>query len=238
MGDSQIKKSILCTICARSGSKGMPAKNVTVLQGKPLIVHTIEAAKSSGLFDEIVVSSDGDDILEIAKKNGADVFFKRDSALAGDKIGKLDVIRDAFVKSEVQFNKKYDYLIDLDVTSPLRKPEDIVNAFEKLVHYDYDNLITGSPSRRSPYFNLVELNKDGYVELSKNSEVLRRQDSPNTFDMNASIYIWKRKAILEHSKLFVQKTGLYEMPFERSLDIDCEVDFKLVEFMMKEGLNA
>lgn len=228
--------NILCTICARGGSKGVKNKNIKELKGKPLIAYTIEQAKASGLFEHIVVSTDSDDIANVAKEYGAEVFFKRNEEMASDTAGKLDVIKDAFEKSEKYYNKKFDYLIDLDATAPLRIVEDIINSFKQFKENDNDNLITAMPSRRSPYFNLVEQDKDGKVYLSKklDSSVVRRQDAPKSYDMNASIYIWKRDIILNKNSLFLEKTGLYVMPEERSIDIDNELDFKFVEFLMKE----
>lgn len=232
--------NILCTICARGGSKGVKNKNIKELNGKPLIAYTIEQAKASGLFEYIVISTDSDDIANIAKQYGAEVFFKRSYEMASDTAGKLDVIKDAFKRSEEHYNKTFDYLIDLDATAPLRIVEDIINSFKQFKENDNDNLITAMPSRRSPYFNLVEQDKDGKVYLSKklDSTVIRRQDAPKSYDMNASIYIWKRDIILNENSIFLEKTGLYVMPEERSIDIDNELDFKFVEFFMKERENA
>ncbi|MCG3663353.1 acylneuraminate cytidylyltransferase family protein [Aliarcobacter butzleri] len=232
--------NILCTICARGGSKGVKNKNIKELNGKPLIAYTIEQAKASGLFEYIVISTDSDDIANIAKQYGAEVFFKRSFEMASDTAGKLDVIKDAFKRSEEHYNKTFDYLIDLDATAPLRIVEDIINSFKQFKENDNDNLITAMPSRRSPYFNLVEQDKDGKVYLSKklDSAVIRRQDAPKSYDMNASIYIWKRDIILNENSIFLEKTGLYVMPEERSIDIDNELDFKFVEFFMKERENA
>ncbi|WP_157351576.1 acylneuraminate cytidylyltransferase family protein [Aliarcobacter butzleri] len=232
--------NILCTICARGGSKGVKNKNIKELNGKPLIAYTIEQAKASGLFEYIVISTDSDDIVNIAKQYGAEVFFKRSSEMASDTAGKLDVIKDAFKRSEEYYNRTFDYLIDLDATAPLRIVEDIINSFKQFKENDNDNLITAMPSRRSPYFNLVEQDKDGKVYLSKklDSAVIRRQDAPKSYDMNASIYIWKRDIILNENSIFLEKTGLYVMPEERSIDIDNELDFKFVEFLMKERENA
>ncbi|MFW2352984.1 cytidylyltransferase domain-containing protein [Aliarcobacter butzleri] len=228
--------NVLCTICARGGSKGVKNKNIKELNGKPLIAYTIEQAKASGLFEHIVVSTDSDDIANVAKEYGAEVFFRRSEEMASDTAGKLDVIKDAFEKSEKYYNKTFDYLIDLDATAPLRIVEDIINSFKQFKEDDNDNLITAMPSRRSPYFNLVEQDKDGKVYLSKKlgDTVVRRQDAPKSYDMNASIYIWKRDIILNKNSLFLEKTGLYVMPEERSIDIDNELDFKFVEFLMKE----
>ncbi|MCG3683489.1 cytidylyltransferase domain-containing protein [Aliarcobacter butzleri] len=228
--------NVLCTICARGGSKGVKNKNIKELNGKPLIAYTIEQAKASGLFEHIVISTDSDDIANIAKQHGAEVFFKRSSEIASDTAGKLDVIKDAFKRSEEHYNKTFDYLIDLDATAPLRIVEDIINSFKQFKQNDNDNLITAMPSRRSPYFNLVEQDKDGKVYLSKklDNSIVRRQDAPKSYDMNASIYIWKRDIILNENSIFLEKTGLYVMPEERSIDIDNELDFKFVEFLMKE----
>jgi len=232
--------NILCTICARGGSKGIKNKNIRELCGKPLISYTIEQAKNSNLFDHIVISTDSDDIAAIAKKYGGEVFFKRSVEMASDTAGKLDVIRDAFIRSEEYYNRVFDYLIDLDATSPLRNVADITNSFNQFKKDNNDNLITAMPSRRSPYFNIVEQSEDGKVYLSKklDNAIVRRQDAPKTYDMNASIYIWKREAILNENTLFLENTGLYVMPEERSIDIDSELDFKFVEFLMKEKRNA
>jgi len=228
--------NILCTICARGGSKGVKNKNIKELRGKPLIAYTIEQAKASGLFEHIVISTDSDDIANVAKQYGAEVFFKRSAEMASDTAGKLDVIRDAFVRSEAHYNKQFDYQIDLDATAPLRSVDDINNSFKQFIKDNNDNLITATPSRRSPYFNLVEQAKDGKVYLSKklDSAVVRRQDAPKSYDMNASIYIWKREIILNESSLFLENTGLYVMPKERSIDIDDELDFEFVEFLMRK----
>lgn len=227
---------VLCTICARGGSKGVKNKNIKELCGKPLIAYTIEQAKASKLFEHIVISTDSDAIASVVKEYGADVFFKRSAEMASDTAGKLDVIRDAFVRSEAHYKETFDYLIDLDATAPLRSVEDIINSFNQLLKNGNDNLITAMPSRRSPYFNLVEVDSNGKVALSKklDSTVLRRQDTPKSYDMNASIYIWKRDAILNENSIFLEKTGLYVMPEERSIDIDNELDFEFVEFLMRK----
>ena len=227
---------VLCTICARGGSKGVKNKNIKPINSKPLIAYTIEQAKESDLFEHIVISTDSDDIAAIAKEYGAEVFFKRSAEMASDTAGKLDVIRDAFQRSEKYYNETFDYLIDLDATAPLRSVEDITQSFEQFLKNNNDNLVTAMPSRRSPYFNLVEVDNKGKVYLSKtlNDSVVRRQDAPKSYDMNASIYIWKRDIILNSNTLFLEKTGLYVMPEERSIDIDNELDYKFVEFLMKE----
>ncbi|SFV50830.1 Legionaminic acid cytidylyltransferase [hydrothermal vent metagenome] len=220
------KYKVLCTICARGGSKGVKNKNIKEINSKPLIAYTVEQATDSKLFEHI----------DVAKAYGCESFFKRDDTLSSDTAGKLDVIKDAFVRSEEFYNTKFDYLIDLDATAPLRETQDILNSFSQFLADDNENLISAMPSRRSPYFNLVEVSKDKKVSLSKalDTSIKRRQDAPKSYDMNASIYIWKREVILNETSLFLDTTGLYIMPEERSIDIDTELDYKFVEFLMKE----
>jgi len=227
---------VLCTICARGGSKGVKNKNIRDMLGKPLIAYTIEQALNSGLFEHVVISTDSSEIADTAKKHGGEVFFKRDDVLANDTAGKLDVIRDAFVKSEEHYGETYDYLIDLDATSPLRDTEDIKRSFAQFLTDGNHNLITAMPARRNPYFNLIEKDKNGQVALSKklDSTVARRQDAPACFDMNASIYVWRRDTILNQNNIFLENTGLYVMPEERSIDIDSELDFEIVEMLMRK----
>jgi N-acylneuraminate cytidylyltransferase/CMP-N,N'-diacetyllegionaminic acid synthase len=224
----------ICTICARGGSKGVKSKNTKQLQGKPLIVHTIIQAKKSQLFDVIAVSSDSDEILHLAREYGAEVLVKRPKELATDKAAKLPVIQHCLLSAEEQTGKEFDVVVDMDATSPLRLVEDIrlsVNMFEQ--DETAHNLITGAPARKSPYFNLVEVDNEGNTKLSKNlkNAVVRRQDAPKCFDMNASIYIWRRETLLGSSSVFLPKTILYEMPEERSVDIDSELDFEFVSFL-------
>lgn len=232
-------KSVLCTICARKGSKGVKNKNIRDLLGKPLIAYTIEQAVVADIFEHVVVSTDSDEIAEISVKFGAEVFFKRPEELSGDSVAKIPVIRHALLESEKHFNRRFDTVIDLDATSPLRSVEDIKNAFRQFTSDENDILITAMPSRRSPYFNLVEIDDRGGVSLAKklSRPVHRRQDAPKCFDMNASIYIWKREALLTRDSLFSDKTGLYIMPEDRSIDIDSEIDFEFVKLLMGKRMD-
>ena len=225
----------LCTICARGGSKGVKNKNIRLLAGKPLIAHTLEQARQCGLFERIAVSSDSEAILKTASEWGADELVVRPPEMARDTSAKIPAIRHCVETVEKRTGTCFDIVVDLDATSPLRIPEDIFNAVALLESKGISNVITGAPARRSPYFNLVELGTDGVARLSKppSSSVVRRQDSPPCFDMNASIYVWQRAALFENPGVFAQDTGLYVMPEDRSLDIDTELDFDIVEFLMK-----
>ena len=227
----------LCTICARGGSKGVKGKNLRLLQRKPLLAHSIAQARESGLFDLVAVGSDSDDILAAAIAWGADHAIKRPAELATDQAAKIPAIRHCVLEVERLHGTHFDTLIDLDATSPLRSVDDIRSAVIQLETSGGANLITAMPSRRSPYFNLVEQDAEGRVTLSKPlpNAVVRRQDAPKTYDMNASIYVWQRQALFDHDTVFIATTQLYVMPEERSIDIDSELDFEFVEFLMSRA---
>lgn len=224
----------ICTICARGGSQGVPRKNIRVIGGKPLIAHSITSAIESGLFDVVAVDSDSQEILNVAKEHGADVTLKRPDHLATSTAGKLEVIARAVIETEKITDKQYSTLVDLDATSPLRLVSDIAEAVALVEDGDASNVISVAPAHRSPYFNLVESDKDGFVHLSKESTVVRRQDSPDCFDMNASIYVWARNPFLENPYLFADRTRAHVMPRSRSFDIDEELDFRIVSMLMDE----
>ncbi|MER2007816.1 MAG: acylneuraminate cytidylyltransferase family protein [Psychrobacillus sp.] len=230
----------ICTICARGGSKGVKNKNLQLLLGKPLIAHSILQAKYSGIFDLIAVSSDSYEILQISKEYGADILVDRPSELATDTAAKLPVIQHCVKEAETVSGLVFDIITDIDATSPLRNIEDLKNAMLLIEEQlDAENLISGTSSRRSPYFNLVEENNQGYVELSKKLPYgfVRRQDVPRSFDMNASIYIWRRESLFGSKSVLLNKTILYEMPEERSIDIDSHLDFEFVSFLAEKRGN-
>ena len=226
----------ICTICARGGSKGVKNKNIRDLAEKPLIAYTLEQARASGLFDVIAVSSDSPEILEVGRRRGADLLVERPAELATDNADKITAIRHCVEEAERVTGGCFDVVVDLDATSPLRLVEDIRGAVDMLQSEKVSNVITAAPARRSPYFNLVELGENGVVRLSKPLEkpIVRRQDSPRCFDMNASIYVWQRAALFDYPTVFNADTRLFVMPEERSTDIDNELDFEIVEFLMKK----
>ncbi len=226
----------LCTICARGGSKGVKNKNLKMINSIPLITYTIGQAKKSGLFDTIAVSSDSSEILAVAAKEGVKILIPRPEELSTDTAAKLPVIVHAAREAEAATQIQYTTFVDLDCTSPLRTVDDIIGAVKLLESENASNVITGSPARRSPYFNLVEQFADGTIGVSKklDTPLVRRQDSPKCYDMNASIYVWNRKTLFESPTLFQPGTKLFEMPEERSLDIDSDLDFEIVSFLISK----
>lgn len=229
----------ICSICARGGSKGVKNKNILTLAGRPLIAHSIDQARRSGLFDAIAVSSDSEAILETARQYGVDFLIERPTELATDTAAKLPVIRHCATSAEQRLGRQADIFVDLDATSPLRSVDDIKDVVALVEAGGVGNVITGTPSRRSPYFNMVELSDTGAPRLAKSlpSSVHRRQDAPACFDMNASIYAWTRDALFVDGPLMNDHTRLFVMPEERSLDIDSAMDFEIVEMLMTRHLH-
>ena len=225
---------ILCTICARGKSKGLKNKNIKKINGLPLISHTINHAQKSKIFDEIVVSSDSKKILTIAKSLGARP-LKRPNSLSSDNAGKLDAIKHALKSIEKIDGEKYDIIIDLDVTSPLRKISDIKNALNLFREKKASLVMSATVSRKNPYFNQVYQRRNSVklVKIDK-SNYKRRQDAPIIYDLNASIYVYKRNILIKSNTIFVNKSFLYLMPQNRSFDIDSKSDFDYVNFLMKK----
>ena len=229
----------ICTICARGGSKGVPVKNIAPILGRPLIAHTIVQAQESALFDAIAVSSDSPQILKVAEEYGVELLIHRPDELASDVSDKLSAIAHCVAEVQRRTGVDYDTYVDMDATSPLRLIKDIKGAVSLFEAGGCSNVITGAPSRRSPYFNLVEENEAGFVELSKPlPEMLhRRQDSPSCYDMNASIYVWGQGSFWPKPKVFYPDTKLFVMPDDRSLDIDNPLDLEIVSFLMARRMG-
>lgn len=223
----------IITICARGGSAGVPGKNIRKLCGKPLIGWTIEQAFASGVADEVFVSTDSEDIAEVARSFGAHVPFLRPAELATSTAGKIPVIQHLVDWVETHKGPVHA-ILDLDPTSPLRDVADIQTCFDML-DADTDVVITGYEADKNPYFNMVELKPNGFYErvCLPGNEVLGRQSAPKVFAMNASIYVWHRLS-LSSSLWASPRIRLHVMPRESSIDIDHPIDFDLVELLMKK----
>lgn len=221
----------IVTICARGGSQGVPGKNIRLLCGKPLIGWTIEQAFASGVGERVFVSTDSEEIAEIARSFGAEVPWLRPAALATATAGKLPVILHLVEWVEANVGS-VSRVIDLDPTSPLRDVADIL-ACDALIETGADLVITGYESDKNPYFNMVERKADGSWNrvCLPATEVLGRQGAPRVYAMNASIYAWRR-ASLGDSLWKPGRIELHPMPRERSIDIDAPIDFELVELLM------
>lgn len=221
----------ICTICARGGSVGVPRKNVRVLNGKPLIGWTIEQAQACPSIGDVFVSTDDPEIARIAVDFGATVPFQRPDHLASSEAGKLPVITH-LVEHLESTGLVMDRIVDLDPTSPLRRLEDIEGAIA-LLDESTDVVITGYRSDKNPYFNMVEQKADGRFGLVVSSDAVARQAAPPVYAMNGSVYVWHRRTL--GKGLWAGNTQLYEMPHDRSVDIDSELDFRVVQLLMAES---
>ena len=230
---------LLCTICMRGGSKGVKNKHLKKINGKPLLWYTINQALESKLFYKNCISTDSTSIAKSSMEAGADKVFIRNKKMALDYTPKLPVIRSAFKQAEKLYKVKFDTLIDLDATSPLRTIKDIKDSYKLFVKNKSINLISVCMSKKNPYYNIVEYKKNK-LSISKLNKKIpdSRQQNPITYDMNASIYIWNRDTILKYDDLFFKKTSIFLMPEERSIDIDSKLDFKIVKFLMENNKDV
>lgn len=232
--------NILLTICARGGSKGVKKKNIRKLMGKPLINYTIQQAIKWGRATKIVVSTDSEEIADIVKKSDIDVPFIRPRNLAEDTTPKIPVIRHALMECEKKYKCVFPIVVDLDVTSPIRSIKDIEKCYQLFVEKKPYTLFSAVNARKSPYFSMVELDQNGWASLSKQSgkEVYRRQDAPVVFDLNGSIYFYDREFLLNGSTINVvtDRSIVYKMDDISAFDLDREIDFKFIEFLMKEKI--
>ena len=226
--------NILCTICARKGSKGLKNKNFLKINNKLLLEYTIEVAIESNIFSQISISSDHKFTEKFKNKYKNIYFYKRPYNLSTSTTGKVKVIRDLYLKTKKNKNIDYEYIVDLDVTSPLRSKKDITGALKKILQTKKLNLITIVESKKNPYFNMVEI-KDNKINISKktNKKILSRQVAPKVYDMNASIYIWKKSELLKDQKLITKNTDFYKMDKETSIDIDDKFDFEIVKKILE-----
>jgi len=227
-------------ICARGGSKGLPGKNLAEIQGQPLLGWSILQAHACGLFDDILVSSDDDRILEVAGRYGNCHLVHRPAALASDTASKLPAIVHAVESVLGSRASQLQSLVDLDTTAIARSVDDIRGAVRLREERNCTSVITGCPSRRSPYFNMVEADSSGAIRVVKESGsgFVRRQDAPATYDMNAAVYVWEAAAFLTDPRIFYPDTAIYVMPQERSLDVDSSGDLDLLTWLIEQrGLD-
>ena len=221
----------LITICARGGSKGILGKNIRQLNGRPLIAYTIEIANAfiQKFGGDISLSTENREIKRIAENYGLSTEYQRPDDLATDDAGKMAVIQDLLVYEESNRRIKYDLVLDLDVSSPLRNLSDLTAAFE-LISNDSQalNLFSVNPANRNPYFNMVEQQKNGYYGLIKKGVFLTRQSSPEVYDLNASFYFFKREFFEEGCSTINDRSMIYIMP-HICFDLDHPIDFDFME---------
>lgn len=232
----------LITICARGGSKGIPGKNIKLINNKPLIYYTIRTAIDFASKDpniDIYLSTDSEEIKNVVDKIGytsVRTNYTRPKLLATDTAGKIDVIQDVLNYAEQKENKNYDFILDLDVTSPLRSVGDLNSALSELQKdTDAYNIFSVSEASRNPYFNMVEPRENSkYVKLIKEGSFLTRQSAPEVYDMNASFYFYRRSFFSTFQKSpITHKTLAYLVP-HICFDLDEPIDFEFMSFLMEK----
>lgn len=225
-------KKIVCVVPARGGSKGVPRKNIKMIAGKPLIAYTIGQALQSPYIDRVIVSTEDAEIADVSRQFGAETPFTRPVELAGDQSSTIDVLLHAIHWLQEKEEYHFDILVLLHATTPLRNVYDINSCIEMLIAEKADNVFSVTEAHRNPYFNMVEAGRDGKVKLSKKGDFMTRQSAPAVYDMNSAIYVWWTDILKKEKKIFLDKSHIYVMPKERSIDIDDDLDFRIAEFLV------
>lgn len=225
----------ICLIGARGGSKGVPNKNIRLLLGKPLIVWSIEQALACPEIDLVIVSTDSPLIARIARAAGAEIPFMRPDELATDTAGKWEVWQHALTACEAHYAQPIGLFVDLDCTSPLRDVEDISKAITQFRAGDADAVFTVCNARKNPYFNMLE-EENGILRICKNlsKPIVRRQDAPRVYEHVASIYVLSPDYLRRGNGLLSGRTNGYDLDIAKCPDIDSELDFEFVEYLMKK----
>ena len=230
---------ILFTICGRAGSKGIKNKNLRKFCGKYLVYYTVSAIdlylkRHPEVNCDIVVNSDSPELLALTANNGMREVDRivRDESLAGDSIGKIAVIHDCLEKMEARKGMRYDLVVDLDITSPLRTVEDLEKVIALQVKKQADVTTTVAAARRNPYFNQVKRTGHGVKKVIE-SNYTARQQAPEIFDMNASIYAYKPEFLKTGKGVLDGYCEIVEMYDTGILDLDHENDFELMEVVAK-----
>ena len=218
-------------IFARGGSKGLPGKNIRPLAGKPLIAWSIEHAQAVERIERVIVSTDSQEIADVALQYGAEVPFMRPEELSSDASPEWLAWRHALnflLEKEGAFP---DVMVSIPCTAPLRLPLDIENCLDEYELGEVDVVITVTDAHRSPYFNMVKENTDGTVCLviPPQTAVTRRQDSPQVYDMATVAYVVRPDFVMTHESTFEGRVRAVRVPIERAIDIDTPIDFKIAE---------
>ncbi|WP_276091113.1 acylneuraminate cytidylyltransferase family protein [Pedobacter sp. JY14-1] len=232
---------ILITLCGRGGSKGIPGKNIKLLAGKPLIAYSINVAKQfASKYDcKIALSTDSDAIRDTAGNLGIASEYVRPEILASDSAGKIDTIADLLLYEEKKNGTIYDFILDLDITSPLRTLEDLEAAFQFIVNDENAlTLFSVNAAARNPYFNMVEKKASGYygiVKTSQDGSIMTRQAAPAVYDLNASFY-WYRRSFFDKGlkSPITEKSLIFQMD-HICFDLDHPIDFEFLEYLLASG---
>ena len=232
---------VVALIPARGGSKGVPRKNIRMLGGKPLIAYSIDIAQASKLIDRVIVSTEDPEIAEIARQCGAEVPFVRPMNLAADNSPEWKVWQHAirYLLAE-DSGPPLQVLVCISPTSPFRTVEDVDTCIKLLQNSDADVVLSVTPASRNPYFNMLVVTQNGYVEpaILPSSPIHRRQDAPAMYDGTTVAYAGRPEYILNATSMHEGKIRAIVIPADRALDIDTELDFKIAEVMLSESFRT
>ncbi len=226
----------LGAIFARGGSKGVPRKNIRLLADKPLIGYSIETALSSDLIDRVIVSTDDEEIADVARTFGAEVPFMRPPELAQDDTPEWLAWQHAIRTLDMD-GKEIDSFVCIPPTSPMRALEDIDACIQLLINSDADIVLTATPARRSPHFNMIVINEDHSARLviPPEKRIYRRQSAPMVYDITTIAYAARPEFVLNSSSIFDGNVKSVVVPEERAIDIDTELDFQFAEFLLEKS---
>jgi len=226
-------KSILAIIPARGGTKGLPRKNIRMLAGKPLIAWTIEEAKKARYIDRLILSSEDNEIIDTAKQLGCEVPFVRPAELAMDETPGILPILHAIDT----INDKYDYVVMLQPTSPLRQAIDIDGCIEMCLTQKAPACISVVEPGESPYLMFKIDNNGLTVPITDlGFTTARRQDLPRTYAINGAVYVFNTDWIKKNPVFMTSETRFFIMPRERSWDIDTTLDLKICDFLLSNKI--
>ncbi len=233
-----MNKKYVAVIPARGGSKGIPKKNIKDMNGKPLIAYTIEVANQAiqaGILNRCIVSTDSDEIALVSQKYGAEVPFIRPDYLAGDTVKSVDVILHALSFLE-EHGDHYDAIITLQPTSPMRTYEDLVGGIRQFDNTDADSLISVYEDVKANGFNYYRMDEQhfGIAEHPEHNTGIRRQEMRPMYVRNGALYISDVEILKKTKHIIGDIPLLYEMPKERSVDVDTIDDFEYIEWLMKK----
>jgi N-acylneuraminate cytidylyltransferase len=226
--------SVLGVILARGGSKGLPRKNIRDLAGKPLIAWTIEAGNESAYLDRLILSSDDEEIMEVAEEYGCEVPFQRPAELAEDDTTSVDALLHAI--DELQ---SYDYVVLLQPTSPLRESGDIDATIAKCYERCAPACVSITETDKPPQwmFTLDDRHRLESV-LEREESIRRRQDASKTYVVNGAAYVARSRWLQEHKSFYTDETIGHPMPPKRSADVDTELDLDWCEFRIQRSNNS
>ena len=226
----------LAVITARGGSKGIPGKNTKPLNGKPLILYTVEAARMVFQDQYIYVSTESQEIKNTVESSGLEVPFLRPTELATDTSSSEDVLKHA-LKEAVKKGLLFDAVVLLQPTSPFRNEEHIQSAIIEFEKDPESLLLSVTEARENPYYTLMEEDKDGFLQKSKQSNFTRRQDCPSVWNINGAIYIFPKNEFMKGGFDTLSKRK-FVMNALASIDIDSSSDWTIAESLLKAGISV